>query len=122
MPFQYILADLLAKNNGAVGALFLDDAGETVDYACTDASPMDMRLLGAYVGIYLRQLRRFLEPQAFGDLGVVHIESSELHVFAVPLEDGYFLVLAQRSPTLSGITRRHVGRAAKLLVHELFAN
>jgi hypothetical protein len=121
MPFQYILTDLLAQNEGAVGALFLDDAGETIDYACTDSNPMDMRLLGAYVGIYLRQLRRFLEPGVFGTLGTVHIESSELHVFAVPLEDGYYLVVAQRSPTLSARTRRQVDRAAKLLVRELFA-
>lgn len=121
MPFQYILADLLAQNDGAVGALFLDDAGETIDYACTEANPMDMRLLGAYVGIYLRQLRRFLEPGVFGVLGTVHIESSELHVFAVPLDDGYYLVVAQRSPTLSARTRRQVDRAAKLLLHELFA-
>jgi hypothetical protein len=121
MPFQYILADLLAQNDGAVGALFLDDGGETVDYACTEANPMDMRLLGAYVGIYLRQLRRFLEPAVFGSLGTVHLESSDLHVFAVPLEDGYYLVLAQRSPTLSARTRRQVDQAAKLLVHELFA-
>jgi hypothetical protein len=121
MPFQYILADLLAQNEGAVGALFLDEAGETVDFACTDANPMDMRLLGAYVGIYLRQLRRFLEPRVFGTLGTVHIESSDLHVFAVPLEDGYYLVLAQRSPTLSVRTRQQADRAGKLLVRELFA-
>ena len=31
MPFQYVLANLLAKNEGAVGVLFLDDSGETID-------------------------------------------------------------------------------------------
>ena len=121
MPFQYVLANLLAKNDDAVGVLFLDDTGETVDLACAEFSPYQMRVVGAYVGIYLRQLRRFLEPAVFGSLGTVHIESADLHVFAVPLEDGYYLVLAQRSPTLSARTRRQVDQAAKLLVHELFA-
>lgn len=54
MPFQYILANLLAHNDGAVGVLFLDDTGETVDFACSDYSPYQMRVVGAYVGIYLR--------------------------------------------------------------------
>ena len=46
MPFQYVLANLLADNPDAEAALFLDDAGETVDFACAEQSPYEMRLLG----------------------------------------------------------------------------
>ena len=42
MPFQYVLANLLADHPDAVGVLFLDDAGETVDFACAEESPYEM--------------------------------------------------------------------------------
>ena len=45
MPFQYTLANLLAENEGALGVLFLDETGETVDLACAeytrDANPVN---------------------------------------------------------------------------------
>ncbi len=50
MVFQYVLANLLAHNDHALGALFLDGTGETVDLACgTDFSPYEMRVIGAYL-------------------------------------------------------------------------
>ena len=39
MPFHYILANLIANNEGSVGALFLDPTGETIDLACTEITP-----------------------------------------------------------------------------------
>ena len=60
MPFQYILANLLAQNDGAIGALFLDESGETIDLACADLTPFQLRIVGAYVGIYLRQMERVM--------------------------------------------------------------
>ena len=48
--FQYVLANLIANNDHALGALFLDGSGETVDLACSDFSPYEMRVIGAYLG------------------------------------------------------------------------
>lgn len=120
MPYEYILANLLAENQGAVGALFLDESGETVEVACVDHDPSEMKLLGAYVGIYLRQIARFLEPEDFGELEALHIESQNLHVFARPVAEGYFLVLAQRAPALTALAERSLARASSQLVRELF--
>jgi hypothetical protein len=47
MVFQFILANLLANNDRAVGVLFLDGTGETVDLACSEFTPYDMRIVGA---------------------------------------------------------------------------
>ena len=58
--FQYVLANLLANNDEALGALFLDDNGETVDLACAGYTPYQMRVVGAYLGIYLRQIEKVL--------------------------------------------------------------
>jgi hypothetical protein len=120
MPYQYLLADLLARNEGAVGVLFLDDSGETVDVACSEFSPYQMRVVGAYVGIYLRQAEQFLSDIGEGPPQWLHVEKESLHLYARPLPDGYYLLLVQRSPALAGRARRSLDAVAAQLSRELF--
>ena len=122
MPYQYILANLLARNPGAVGVLFVDDSGETVDLACADFTPFQLRIVGAYVGIYLRQMQAFLAEGGHGEARWLHIHKDRLHIYVAPLPDGYFLVLVQRSPALSAAARRSLGDACEQLTRELFAS
>jgi hypothetical protein len=119
MPFQYILANLLAKT-GAVGVLFLDNTGETVDVACSDFTPYEMRVLGAYLGIYLRQVASFAANQGMGAPRLVHIEKDRLHIYALPLPEEYYLVLVQRRPALVGKARLLLHTAGEQLVRALF--
>ncbi|HLF55381.1 MAG TPA: hypothetical protein VI942_00910 [Thermoanaerobaculia bacterium] len=121
MPFQYILADLLARNDGAVGVLFLDASGETVDLACADFNPYQMRVVGAYVGIYLRKTQEFLGETANGGARWLHIEKDALHIYVMPLPDGYYVVLVQRAPALVARARQTLAEACALLDRELFA-
>ena len=121
MPFEYVLANLLAKNEDAVGVLFLDDTGETVDFACSDFSPYQMRVVGAYVGIYLRQTERFLQGSNFGAPKFLHVEKDNLHYYTMPLEDGYYLVMVQRRPALTAKARRSMEQTCAELHGELFA-
>ena len=120
MPFEYILANLLADIEGSVGVLFVDDSGEAVDLACVDYDHSQMKLMGAYVGIYLRHLERFLERDSFGDVDYLHVESQNLHIYAKAICDGYYLVLAQRPPALTEKVRRSLDRASSDLTRELF--
>jgi len=113
MPYHYILGNLLSRNEGAVGVLFVDDSGETVDLACADFSPYQMRVVGAYVGIYLRQMHEFLAEHGHG-------EPTWLHIYLAPLPDGYYLVLVQRAPGLSALARRSLAEACDRLTEELF--
>ncbi len=122
MPHQYILGNLLANNSGAVGVLFLDDSGETIDVACSDFSPYQMKIVGAYVGIYLRQAQHFLADMGRGDVHWFHIEKENLHLYARPLPDGYYLVLVQRAPGLTARARRTLDQAAGQLRQELFGS
>ena len=119
MAFEYILANLLAETHAA-GVLFLDGSGETVDVVCSDFTPYEMRVLGAYLGIYLRQVAAFVERQGMGAARLVHIEKERLHIFALPLPEGYYLVLVQRRPALVGRARSQMGKAAEELVRALF--
>ncbi|HEV8629742.1 MAG TPA: hypothetical protein VGV61_05445 [Thermoanaerobaculia bacterium] len=119
MAFEYILANLLAETNAA-GVLFLDGTGETVDVVCSDFTPYEMRVLGAYLGIYLKQVASSLEQWAMGRPKLVHVEKERLHIYALPLPEGYYLVLVQRRPALVGKARIQLDRAAEQLVATLF--
>ncbi|HBL26911.1 MAG TPA: hypothetical protein DD490_08765 [Acidobacteria bacterium] len=119
--FQYVLANLLANNDNALGALFLDDNGETVDLACAGYTPYQMRVVGAYFGIYLRQLERVLvNTEIGGQPRLIHIEKKAIHIYAMPLSDGYYLVLVQRHPALVARARETMADAAAQLTRELF--
>jgi predicted regulator of Ras-like GTPase activity (Roadblock/LC7/MglB family) len=118
--FQYVLANLLANNDEALGALFLDDNGETVDLACAGYSPYQMRVVGAYLGIYLRQIERLLTGNDLGGPRLIHIEKRDIHIYAMPLPDGYYLVLVQRRPALVARARTTMNDAAQQLTRELF--
>lgn len=120
MDFEYILANLMAEVDDAVGVLFLDDSGETVDLASTEESLYQMRVLGAYLGIYMRQIERIAEACSLGDLHLIQIEKGGLHIYAVTLPDDYYLVLVQRRPALVALARRRLERAAVELASALF--
>jgi predicted regulator of Ras-like GTPase activity (Roadblock/LC7/MglB family) len=121
MVFQYILANLLANNDDAVGVLFLDGSGETVDLACSEHTHYEMRVLGAYLGIYLRRLEKLLASNDLGETRLVHIEKKTVHIYAMPLEDGYYLAMVQRHPALVARSRKSMEDAVGQLTRELFA-
>lgn len=120
MPLHYILANLLANNPGAVGALFLDDTGETVDLACTDLSPHEVKVAGAYLGIYLRNMGRLLSEGDLGEPQVLHIEKDGLHIQAMALPEGYCLALLLRPPVLAGQARKTLEAAVASVRQEIF--
>jgi predicted regulator of Ras-like GTPase activity (Roadblock/LC7/MglB family) len=120
MPFQYTLANLLANNEGAIAVLFVDETGETVDLATADFTHFDMKVLGAYVGIYLRQMTDVLEGMGLGTPRLLHIEREGAHLYAVPLPDGYFLALVQRRPALTARARATLERARVEIAREIF--
>ncbi|HJX27167.1 MAG TPA: hypothetical protein VJ885_04590 [Thermoanaerobaculia bacterium] len=119
--FQYVLANLLANNNDALGALFLDDNGETVDLACAGYTPYQMRVVGAYVGIYLRQFERVLVSNNLGATQLIHIEKRDIHIYTMPLPDGYYLVLVQKHPAVVARARATMLEVAGQLTRELFS-
>jgi len=121
MEYQYVLANLLANNDDALGALFLDGTGETVDLACgTGFNPYELRIIGAYLGIYLRQLDKVLANNDLGEARMIHIEKKALHIYVVPLSDGYHLALVQRHPALVAHALETLNGAVEQFRRELF--
>lgn len=121
MPFRYVLANLIANNDQSLGALFLDNTGETVDLACgTDMSPYQLRIIGAYLGIYLRQLGKVLSANDLGEARMIHIEKKAVHIYVVPMPDGYSLALVQRQPAMVARARHSLAEAVVQLRRALF--
>jgi hypothetical protein len=118
--FEFVLANLLANNDDCLGVLFLDSGGETVDLASCGLAPYEMRVLGAYLGIYLRQLERVFANNNLGQPRLVHIEKSAVHIYATPLPDGYYLAMVQRQPALVARARASLESAVEQLKRELF--
>lgn len=120
MSFQYTLTNLLAANADALAALFLDETGEAVEVAVADFTPYQMKVVGAYVGIYLRQLSNVLQHAGLGEADYLHIEKSDLNLYAASLPDGYYLVMVQRHPALTAQARRSLARARREIAAEIF--
>jgi hypothetical protein len=111
----------LANNDDVLGALFLDGSGETVDLACgAGFSPYEMRVIGAYLGIYLRQLEKVLANNELGEARMIHIEKKAVHIYVMPLPDGYHLALVQRHPALVAHACASLNSAVEQLRRELF--
>lgn len=121
MPFQYTLANLLAHNEGALAVVFLDETGETVDLACADKVPFHMKLTGAYMGIYLRQVNAVLADNHLGESEILQIDLDNLYLYATSLPDGYYLVLVQSRPGLVAQARRTLLQARDEIARAIFS-
>ena len=120
MPFQYVLANLLSEDADTIGVLFLDGSGETIDLVCAEYSPFEMKVAGAYLGIYLRRISQIVESSSLGSTREFHIERERLHFHVTALPDGYFLALVQRSPAVVARARERLQHAAAEMKRVVF--
>lgn len=93
MPFHYLLTNLLVDVPGAQGAAFLDSEGESVEFVSRGATPFELKLEGAYHGIFLRQARQLLDTFGGGELERISIAGTAMKVMSQSLRDNYYLVL-----------------------------
>jgi len=106
MSFRKPLEQIVERASGAVGAVFVDDDGETIDHY-TNGSTYEISLAGAHHGIILQLMEKIVENveavENRQSLSSVTIKS-DLNTFTmVPVEDGTFLVLVQDT---TGIQRQ----------------
>jgi len=92
--FRSILDQLLATTAGAVAVIFLDFQGETVELVCDrDLSDHDLRIVGAYQGIFMDRLRSLCSRAHLGSPHRFKIEFAANMILSCDLKDGYYLVL-----------------------------
>lgn len=92
MSFQKILQLLAYDIENAIGAIFVDGDGEAVEH-CSRDSDYDIRLLGAYKGIIMNNMREIAKRLEFGEVKEMLISFDKAELILSPVAEGYFLLL-----------------------------
>ena len=119
MPFNYLLTNLLVDIPHALGAIFVDPEGEAVEWVTRHGDPFDLKVEGAYHGIFKRQLENLGSTSELGKIGAYIVEGSRLVTLTQTLPDGYYVVLiVDRSGSRAEALHR-LRRAAEVIAKEL---
>ena len=119
MPFNYLLTNLLVDVPEAIGAIFLDYDGETVDFVTRHGEPFDLKVEGAIQGLFTRQLGSTFSAAGIDGLEYFVVEGTELATLTHILPDGYYVVLVARKPVARAKAQHHLRQTAKMLAREL---
>ena len=118
--FRMILHELLATTAGAQAALFLDWEGETVELACDhDLSDHELRIIGAYQGIFLARLRELCAHVQAGEPYRYKIELETRAVLSCDVKDGYYIVLLADTSFNEGLAWRKMEKCRERLLEEM---
>jgi len=120
--FRRILLDLLQTTHGSLGAIFLDSEGESVEVITErpfDADDHDLRVIGAYQGIFLSNLKRLCDTLRAGAPHRFKVEFEKMNVLSCDLKDGYYLVLVVDDSANEGIAWRQLEQCRNRIVAEL---
>jgi hypothetical protein len=117
MPFHYLLTNLLVDVPSAIGAIFLDPEGEAVEWVSRHDDPYQLKIEGAYQGIFKRKLEALA-----GDLGGLRayaIEGEHLVALTHALPQGYYVVLVLDRSGSRAHAMHHLRRTARVLAREI---
>jgi predicted regulator of Ras-like GTPase activity (Roadblock/LC7/MglB family) len=119
VAFQYLLTNLLVDVPGAQGAIFLDPEGEAVELISRQATAYELKLEGAYHGIFLRQAARIAALSGAGELERIAIAGTQMQVMSKALKGGYYLVLIMESGASPALACDALQRASEHFNHEI---
>ena len=91
-PFAVILANLIGRVPGSLGAVIVDAEGEAVDYAGR-LDPFDLKLAAAHWQIVLTDMRAAASKRGVGAPRALVVRSEKRSFITHELPDGYTLVL-----------------------------
>ncbi len=120
--FRRILHELVLSTPGAIGALFLDHEGETVEMLHDrpfEAEDHDIKVMGAYQGIFLMHLRELCERTSIGTPHRFKVEFAAAKVLSRDLKDGYYLVFLVDRTANEGVAWRNLERCRGQLLAEM---
>ena len=118
MPFQKILTDVIESVDGAVAALFVDHTGEAVQIV-GDLPAWDMKVIGAYQGIFLSQLAAVCAGLEQGAPRRLKVEWERSTILNWAIDDEYYLVLVLRSGSNEGLAWRALGKGRERVLEEM---
>lgn len=115
MILQRILDALIESSPAFLAAVLLDYEGETVVAAARSGNDHDYRVLGAYQGIYLRDLLRAFARCEMGAVRSFWMEQDGARVLTHTLSDGYYIVLVTETTIPVGLAGDRVANAGEEL-------
>ncbi len=122
MLFGDILRDVLESTHGAIGAVFLDSEGESVDVVTArpfETDDHDLRVIGAYAGIFMSKLRRVANATDGGDVARYKFDFAASRIFCCNLHDGYYLVLIVDPGAIEGLVWQRLNECRAALLREM---
>lgn len=119
MPFNYLLTNLLVDVPAAVGAIFLDDEGEAVDWVTRHDDPYDLKVEGAWHSIFKRQIEGLSGALSGDRIESFIVECSHLVALTQALPEGYYVVLVLDKTSSRAQALFHLRRAAAVIAREL---
>lgn len=119
MPFNYLLTNLLVDVPEAVGAIFLDNEGEAIDWVTRHNDPFDLKVEGAYHSIFVRRLHALARDNDQGGVRHFVMQGEGLTSLTQTLPDGYYLVLVLDRPGFLGKALFHLEHTSKVITREL---
>ncbi len=109
---------LVAEVEGALGAIIVDYDGESVITCCGDLLLHDLKVIGAYGGIFLDQLKRISRELEFGFPKSYVIEAEHWRLLSRVLTDSYFIILVLRRHAYLPVARSRLEISYARLLHE----
>jgi predicted regulator of Ras-like GTPase activity (Roadblock/LC7/MglB family) len=92
VSFRNILKDLVDGVEGSLGAIFIDGDGEEVEHFASGDSA-NIKLLGAYSSIHLRNMQRITKVFCSGKVGRAILSFDQCILLLSPVADGYYILL-----------------------------
>jgi len=119
MPFNYLLTNLLVDVPAAVGAIFLDEEGETIECVTRHADPYEMKVEGAYHSIFKRRFSQVLATAGPAALHRYTLRFDRLTTLTETLPGGYYVVLVMGRSGSQAVARHHLRKTARIVAREL---
>ena len=116
--FREILESLVIGVPGALGAVFVDWEGETVDFFTT-RQEYEMKLLGAHHSIILHMLGEVSGGFGYGKVGSLNVTTGSFRMMVRPLNEGYSIILLLSAASNAGKAGRALELASRRIYEEL---
>lgn len=118
MSFKMPLMEMLDRIPGAQGAILVDWEGEAVDQAGV-MDDYDLKLIGAYKGVVLTNLRNVASRVSDDPLQEIIITTEQAQLVVLPVTLDYFLALALDRSDILGRALFEARRCLRTLRREI---
>ena len=122
MSFQAILRKFLQSTPRAIGAIFIDHEGESVDFwteRVLDIGPDGLRVIGAYQSMYIAKVDRICKKVMAGKPVRLIFDFEYARVITWHLKENYYLVVIAEQDTHEEILLKRVSACRDRILKDL---